>query len=317
MKITKRTHYNPCFWTALWNQQYYKAVENQKNASVRAREQKVYSLNLFNNEVQHKVTDQVFFEKHLGLVSFNEKDIEQFIKRNYPEDAEERKILFEKQDSIMDFESLFSTIEESPAYLNLISLVKDKVIKDLEEKGNIATFILVHRIRSHVMINSFVEFGKQIGSSKLEHFIHMKWMLQDFEFMKNIISRYLIGHWIIFTSKESIPLIDSPICINNGEILCVLNPYQVLLIDLNNITNQIQYKTVENDNQIKQFQNILISNTYREIVFTNKIQAEEWRKSTEWSKRRDLILNKQSFSEIISKRNKEEIWQINAYANRI
>lgn len=317
MTITKRTHYNPCFWTALWNQQYYEAVENQKHDSLRVREQKVYSLNLYNNEVHHKITDQVFFEKHLGLVSFNEKDIEQFIKRNYPENAEERKMSFEKEDLIIDFENLFTTLEESPAYLNLISLVKDKILKNLEEKGNIATFILVHNLRNHVLINSFVEFGKQIGSSKFEHLIHMKWMLQDFELMKNIISRYLIGHWIIFTSNEPVPLIDSPICIKNGEILCVLNPYQVLLINLNNVTNQIEYKTVDNYNQIKKFKNILISNTYREIVFAKEGQAEEWKKSTEWSERRNLILNKKSFSEIIAKRNNEEIWQINAYANRI
>lgn len=317
MTITIRTHYNPCFWTALWNQHYYEAVENEKHDSLRVREQKVYSLNIYNNEVHHKTTDQVFFEKHLGLVSFNEKDIEQFIKRNYPEDAEERKMSFKKQDLIIDFENHFTALEESPAYLSLISLVKDKTLQSLEEKGNIATFILVHNLRNHVMINSFQEFGKQIGSSKLEEFIHMKWILQDSKFMKNIISKFLMGHWVIFTLKEPIPLIDSPICNNNGEILCVLNPYQVLSINLKNLTNQIQYMTVDNYIQIKQFQKILISNTYREIVFIDESRAEEWMKSNEWSKRRNLILSKKSFSKIISKRNNEEIWQINAYVNRI
>ncbi len=26
MKLTKRNHYNPCFWTALWNESYYQQV---------------------------------------------------------------------------------------------------------------------------------------------------------------------------------------------------------------------------------------------------------------------------------------------------
>ncbi len=317
IRITKRTHYNPCFWTALWNQQYYEAVENQKHDSLRVRDQKVYTLNLYNNEVQQKKTDQVFFEKHLGVVNFNENDIEQFVNRNYPKDAEEKLMSIEKRELIIDFENHFTAFEKSPAYLNLISLVKDKRIKNLEEKGNIATFLILHNLRNHVIINSFVEFGKQVGSSKLEHFIHMIRILLDSEFMKNLIYRYSIGHWIIFTSKEPFPLIDSPICKNNGEIFCVLNPFQAISINLNNPTNQILYKTVDNINQSMQIKKILISNTYREIVFTNESQAEMWKKSNEWGKRRKLIQNKKTFSELIAKHNSEEIWEINAYANRL
>ena len=112
-------------------------------------------------------------------------------------------------------------------------------------------------------------------------------------------------------------MIDSPICKNNGEIFCVLNPFQAISINLNNPTNQILYKTVDNINQSMQIKKILISNTYREIVFTNESQAEMWKKSNEWGKRRKLIQNKKSFSELIAKHNSEEIWEINAYANRL
>lgn len=317
MNVTKRTHYNPCFWTALWNHEYYKAVENQEHDSLPAREQKVYCLNLYQNEVRQISTNQVFFENNLGLVKFDEKDIEQFIKRNYPEHAKERKFLIKKGDLLIDFEDLFSFLEESPAYKNLISLVKDKKINSLEEKGNIAAFVLVHNIRNHVMINSLIEFGEHLGSSKLEHFILMKWMLQDFEWMKNIISKYISGHWTLYTFKKSIPLTDSPIINDNGEILCVLNPYQILSIRLKKRTNQIQYKTVGNFCQRKRFQKKLISNTYREIVFTNESQAEKWKNSKEWNRRRNLILKKKSFSKMIEKKGGDELWQINAYANKL
>lgn len=317
MGITKRTHYNPCFWTALWNKTYYTKVLDNENASLKVRKQKVYSLNIFMNEVRHIRTSETFFEKKLGLIDFDSNDIRKFVERNYPENAEERNIPIKDEELRLDFENIFTTLEKSPAYTNLISIARDKQINSLEEKGNIATLLIIHSIRNHVTINSIIEFGKPIGHTKLEYFIHLKWMLHDSEYLKSIVLKYVTGDWIFYISKKPFPLIDSPVTNNNGLVLCTLNPYLILTIDLTNSSGKIKYTSSVPSGLRKKIRRRLISNTYREIVFNTEKQALMWKNSKEWDKRRKLILNKSTYSGLIHKIGNEELWQINKYANKL
>jgi len=65
--LTKKNHYNPCFWTALWNIDYFNAFKNHCETKLLARNQKVFSLNIKADKIIPTTTENVHFEKHLGI----------------------------------------------------------------------------------------------------------------------------------------------------------------------------------------------------------------------------------------------------------
>lgn len=67
MEITKRTHYNPCFWTAYWNPDYYQSAIQGLKVGQKPRDQMVYSLNIKANKILRTKVKSVHYEKNLGV----------------------------------------------------------------------------------------------------------------------------------------------------------------------------------------------------------------------------------------------------------
>ena len=146
MNTTIKTHYNPCFWTALWSKPYYKQIEEFGFSALKSRREKVYSLNLYSNEIRSLPTQNTFFEKYLGIADFNEDDVQEFIRNNYPKDSKEHQQPIEKGDFRLDVENMFTALESSPAYTELLSFVREKRIVRSDQKENISAFLLLHNI---------------------------------------------------------------------------------------------------------------------------------------------------------------------------
>lgn len=69
--VTKRTHFNPCFWTAYWNNSYY---EKAVSAGVKnnCRTQELFSLNIRAGKILPTTPEKSHYEKFLGLSEITE-----------------------------------------------------------------------------------------------------------------------------------------------------------------------------------------------------------------------------------------------------
>ena len=77
-RFTWRNHYNPCFWTALWNRAYFEAWRAGTADVARAREQTVYALNLRGDKIRQTNVDGVHFEKNLGVAEITPESAKDF-----------------------------------------------------------------------------------------------------------------------------------------------------------------------------------------------------------------------------------------------
>ncbi len=88
--FTKRNHYKPCFWTALWNPVYFhiQAFREGGSAPGRAREQVVHTLNLRSDAFYPTTVENVHYEKNLGVAPMTSESMKAFCRRWFPSQAE-------------------------------------------------------------------------------------------------------------------------------------------------------------------------------------------------------------------------------------
>jgi hypothetical protein len=84
----KRNHYNPCFWTALWNQQFFTDFCAGRTARGRSRAQLVHTLNLRGNRIFETKVENVHYDKGLGEVEITTASMLDFCRRHFPDKAE-------------------------------------------------------------------------------------------------------------------------------------------------------------------------------------------------------------------------------------
>ena len=89
MRPTKRNHYNPCFWTAIWNPTYYEAFLSESHNDLIPREQIVHALNVKSDKILIAKVDNVHFDKNLGFAEITLEAAKEFCKRHHPDEYEE------------------------------------------------------------------------------------------------------------------------------------------------------------------------------------------------------------------------------------
>ena len=77
----KRNHYNPCFWTALWNQQFLTDFCAGKTERGRARVQLVHTLNLRSNKIFETKVENLHYDKDLGFAELTPASMLDFCRR--------------------------------------------------------------------------------------------------------------------------------------------------------------------------------------------------------------------------------------------
>lgn len=319
MDITHRTHFNPCFWTAFWNKDYYEKY--QKNPSIKkdCRKQIVYSLNLRAGNILKSKIENVHFEKGLGTSEITPDKARDYCKRVFPEKYDELdKYLKSHPDTlILDFENVFSAIENSPAYQSLIDVIQKEKISMREEKANIATFIVLHNMRNHSIINSMIEISDKLGEHNFEHFIWLKHAWSNPGVLYHLVYPLIESQWILYKTKDhTFPLCDSPIMSKNGSIMVALSPR--MLLEINMRTKTDLEKWAEKDYipkfKLNEFRRRTISHSFVEIVFNERETLEVWQRTKEYKRRVRLLSNLDSYNVLIKKEGDKEIWKINAFA---
>jgi hypothetical protein len=122
-----KNHYNPCFWTAHWNAQYFaQQVLGKATSNLRAREQRVHALNVESAKVYETAVENLHFDKNLGEAEMTPDDLRDFCKRHHPDQYDEfcRDMENRPETLYLNFEDILTGIENGPAYKALLTAIK-------------------------------------------------------------------------------------------------------------------------------------------------------------------------------------------------
>lgn len=314
--ITKHTHFNPCFWTAYWNKDYYDEAVSAITKS-RARDQEIFSLNIKANKILPTKIERVHCEKNLGLSEITEDGIRDYIVECYPNNYERylNQIESDEFPLLLCYENLFTKIEELPPYKVLEKIICTGRIENFEEKVWLSSFIVLQRIRGHAFINSMVEAGQLLNKPKFEYMLYMRHFLSDQELLFKVT--YPIGNarWTLHISdRHRLPLCDSPILQEGSNIFVALSPRILLEIDMDKCNRSGELTKVKNLNKniVSEFKKRTVSNTYKEIICNSEqllksYQSDPFFKA--WAKK---LKEASGFNSIIETTTGKEIYQIGA-----
>jgi hypothetical protein len=318
MGITKRTHSNPCFWTALWNKQYYENFVSG-GETLSARKQKVFSLNVKANKIIETTVDNVHFDKLLGISEITHENAKNFCKKYFPQKFEQVSKEIEKNPETLylDFESIWTKIEEKFGYKTLLKVIKNQKIENKEEKLDLTFFITIQNLRSHAIISSMIEFSEMIGEPKYEYYIQLKHMISNPDFLFSLVAPLLFSQWIIYVADEhTFPLPDTPILVNAQNIMIALSPRMLLEINLNEQASEYSWiQKVLSASKLEEYRKRCISNTFKEIIFDRKDVLEAWMYQSEFIRRVNIIAEQKSFNVMVKQEPDRELWKINAFGN--
>ena len=322
MSFSIRNHYNPCFWTAFWNNDFYETSLLQKSKSNNPRKQVVYSLNLRANKIIKTIVEDVHFDKNLATAEITPEAVKNFCKRNFPDEYEQFSSDVEKDSETLylDFEQTLAGIERTPPYQTLIEVIKKEKIEHAQEKIFIACFLVIHGLRCHAIMNSMIEFHKTMGLEKFEYFWFLKHMLGNTNSLYKLVIPFVMSHWTIYrTNKHNFPLNDSPLLHRPDSIMIALSPR--MLLEINRLVRSDESQWLLKDSisasKMNEFRKRTILNTFREIIFPYKDLLEKWSRTKEYKKRVSLLSKTNSYNEILENQLGRELWIINAYSNAL
>jgi len=282
MPITKKNHYNPCFWTAFWNSDYY--YKENVRTTQNPRTQKVFSLNLIGDKIIPTKTENVFFEKGMGLSKISADSVTDYAERN--NDSLFNKLenieSLDNNDLLIDFENFFSTMEDlikEP----LLSVINKNEINTIAEKTHIASFIFDLIIRNYKNFNRMISRNDELNKPKFELFWNLKNDFSNPEVLKNAIIPIVASEWILYkTKKFKFPLGDQSVLINDRNALIALSPILLLKIKFKkkvSPTNICKTKKRLSFLSYRDFMHRTIKSSCREIIFSNKQLLLDWKET--------------------------------------
>lgn len=322
MNLTKRNHYNPCFWTAHWNPAYFELVRKDEQHKPNARKQQVFVLNIKSNSIYQQSVENVHYDKHLGITEINSGSAKDFCKRNFPDQYDEfcKDIDADPETLYLDFENILTELERTPAYTTLLNVIQRGTLSSGPEKGVLAGFIAVHLIRSHALMQSMVELTDMAGVPKFEYF----WMLKNFLSNTDQLFRFTIaltsGLWQFYrTYQDTFPLTDTPVLLQPGSVMVALSPRLLLEIDRTDKSCENGWVNVNyiSSAKLEEFRRRTIGNTFREIIFGAQESLEQWKATPEFDRRHALMADTTTYNEKVAKYLNGEIWKINAHGNML
>lgn len=319
MNVTKRNHYNPCFWTALWNSEYYQVAKDCADHSLIARKQSVHALNVKSGTLLPTTVERVHYDKNLGVAEITLKAAADFTRRYHPDQYD--KFVEESKDShypiLLDFESILTALEGMPPYSTMMKVALTGNIDNAVEKAFLGSFVVLQCLRSHAIMNSMLEWNDDLGYAKFEHFVTLKWMLEDTDTLFNLVSPIVCCRWVLFKAPpHSLPLCDSPVLVKPESIMVAISPSLLLEIspEIKTAEDSSPFSCNIPDEKLNEYRNRTIGNTFREII-GDQMVLEQWRETEEFRARTDLMKNAKKYNAMVRKSGERELWQINAYGN--
>jgi hypothetical protein len=320
LEITRRNHYNPCFWTAFWNQKYYQSALTS-STNLDPREQVVYSLNVKSNKIYSTKVDNVHFDKNIGLAEITFGAAKKFCKRYHPNHYKEfcRNSSASDYPIFLDLEDILKGLEGLKPYTTLLTVIKNSHIVSVFEQSFLAAFVYIQTLRSHAILNSALQWNAKIGLEKFEYIYLLKWSLADRDFLIEQTGPLIFSKWYLYsTAVDSFPLTDSPVLVNPESVMVALSPRLLLEIRLDQPSvdelPETQYK-IETA-KLNEFRQRTIGNTFREIIFSEKALLEQWQATMEFNQRLETIQRMSDYNIVVARRKGRDLWHLNAYGNQ-
>lgn len=319
MNITKRNHYNPCFWIALWNPDYYHLVSAGIKQTSPPRKQVIHALSVKSGTTFKTTVESIHYDKNLGIAEITSDAAEAFVRRHHPNLHEQfvRNNANAQYPVFIDFEEFLTATEKLPPYQTLLKVALTEQIGSAEDKANLGSFVILQHLRSHSIMNAMIDWHHELGHSKFEHFITLKWMLSDTIALFNLVNPIVCCQWTLYTAhNETLPLCDSPILINSQSIMVALSPTLLLEIQppLKSDENQLPIRRQITTEKYEEFRCRTINNTFREIIGDRNI-LKQWQISPEFRTRSALMRDVDNYNKMIFTDGERELWHLNAYGN--
>lgn len=298
--ITKRNHYNPCLWTSLWNKDYYYSIKNVINSKKRARDYKIPTLTIFSKKVSHIKTESLYYEMYRGIIYATTAELKMLIENNHGNlrsvSLYNRIIvlyfywLFPRRTYGLDTESLFNGIEDVTIKDAIYELIKHDRISNDKHKAYISSFILTHQLRSPMLYSRLMKKHKATSNPHLNAFIDFSMALRNEIGMYQSIQTISKCHWKLYiTESNTLPLSDLPIYEDNKEIIAVLSPRHLLVIDKQIRTEGIiQFDSID-DILLQRINSLMINQTWSAFSINDITLLKQVLASDLW-KQRQLFL---------------------------
>lgn len=316
--FTKRNHYNPCFWVAYWNEEYFRAATASTETKLKPRDQTIFTLNIRANKVVRTTVDNVHFDKGLGIAEIAPDSMKDFCKRRFPSEYDEFcKNLGENPEILYhDFEDILTGVEKVGGYSSLIEAVKRGGLSSVEHKGFLTCLLVIHVLRSHEVMQSMIEFSGIKRMPKWEYF----WLLKNAWSNKLVLARAVtplaFSQWVLYQVEQPrFPLCDSPVIVGRNNIMVILSPRLLLEINLNvpwPEDHWIERSGISNS-KFREFRRRAISNTFKEIVFSSSEELETWRRLPEFKTRVALLNDSAGNRTAIKEATLRAMWVIDGF----
>lgn len=316
-KFTDKNHYNPCFWTAHWNPEYFKAVKLKRHRPT-AREAVVYALSVKANKVFKTTCKDVHYDKHLGIADITVEAAKDYCRRRFPDKYEkfEEAMKEHDYDVFMDFEEFFGGIEKLPPYQTLLKVIKTNTIAGAVHKTYLAHFVIWQHVRCHATMNAMLELHSNMGRQKFESLLDLRRELSNRDVMYRTVLPFAMSSWRLFhVDEDSFPLSDSAISLKPESVMVALSPRHLLEIDRTVQGLECWHHNRISSDKLAEFRRRTIGNTFREIIFSNQAVLEEWRSDPAFQERVEVIRNMSSYNALVESEVGRELWKINAYGN--
>lgn len=296
-RFTKRNHYNPCFWTALWC---------SGSLDRPPRERPIHTLNIRANKMLQVSVESVHFVKHLGVAEITPTSMRAFCRRWFPDRYAAFCKAMEGDDRVLfiDFEDILHGLESSPAYRVMLEIAGGRPFQTIEDKSFVAGFIVLQALRSQEAMSTGIANVRNMGGEKFEYFWLLKNAISNEAILGEMMTPIVYSQWIVRRSSVPLlPLCDSPILANSKGIMVALSPYLLLEVNGTIVAEPDRWIEVNGISKAKQteFRRRSIDNTFRDVVFCDSWLLDEWRNSVEYRGRVKLLQDPQAYEACIDR----------------
>ena len=288
--FTRRNHYNPCFWTALWNEDYFREYCSDTAGGSSPRDQVVFALNLRAAKVLKTTVEKVHYHKDLGVAEIDPESIKRFRARWYPEKYHSmvEYVTAHPEKVYLDFEDILTGMESLRHYDAWMQLAKLGDLRSFEDKGFLAAALMIHAMRSYDYMSAAISRASEIGIDKWEYFWRLKNIWSNNQFLTRAAIVPALAQWTLWrTQNHSFPLCDSPVMIDRDSVMVTLSPRLLLEIDLTVPDPEPPWIVREDlpERKFAEFRKRCIDNSFKEIVFSDERALLDWLASEEMSAR--------------------------------
>jgi len=316
--FAKRNHYNPCFWTALWNPAHYNAMTAGSHNRAAARDQSIYALNLHSSRIYKTKVKNVHYDKNVGVAELTPASMKRFAKRWFPEEYRDlaRYVDRNPETLYVDFEDILEAVEKREVYRSIMEAARLGGVTSPEHKGFLTVTLVIHAMRSHEMMAAMMAATGKLGLDKFEYF----WLLKNAWGNPLVLARAcqpLAGaQWVFYrTQHHCYPLCDSPVMIESRRVTAILSPRLLLVIHLGKSSREDTWTVRDtiSTGRLRQFRRLAIENSYKEIIFHDSDELDSWRQLPEFEKRVAALSNRETADRITAEAAARVIWAINGF----